>query len=136
MIKELRVGNHLLYTITRKVRRVEAYDLVVSDEAIITFNDLYKGIPLTKGLLLDHGFQEWAGGLFIDLDINKLEFIQSYDLWYPLISQPPEMSSDTEQRISLRSIKYYHQLENLYHILTGNELEHLNPLLQWKKHIK
>jgi hypothetical protein len=38
----------------------------------------------------------------------------------------PELSSEAEQRVGLKRVEYIHELENLFFVLTGEEL---NPQL-------
>lgn len=84
---------------------------------------IFKPIPLTEEILLKCGFKvsntywiELNGGTHhIDLHcINKV--------YYPILVQEPEMSSEEAQVINLHKIQYLHQLQNLYFALTGEEL--------------
>lgn len=71
-----------------------------------------RGIPLTQEILLKVGFHKKYP--FLDLII-------AHDFW--LISFESKISIQLAgNNISLGSIKYLHQLQNLYFALTGQEL--------------
>lgn len=80
-------------------------------------------IPLSEAWLLNVGFvQDPNGNYWKDLGTLCLELIQT-DAFYPALVQYPELSSEEEQRVCLKSITSLHELQNLYFTLTGEELE-------------
>lgn len=82
-----------------------------------------KGIPLTPEILEKCGFvKDLNGDYWKDLQTHYLLFIESNDGFYPQYAGLPEMSSESEQIVSLHRINYVHELQNLYKILTGSHL--------------
>lgn len=106
---ELRIGNWINW-INRPVQIKNAVELynISTDEVNA------KPIPLSEEWLLKFGFKEDEPHLFLNVDT----FLQiTYDQY--------------KKRLSLflygkhyfpKEIKYVHQLQNLYHSLTGEEL--------------
>lgn len=130
MIKatDLRIGNHLHYYIGEEgidwdATKIDVQDLQWCENKNENFNEVHKGIELTTVILVMSGFTEDNNGHFwIDLQTHYLEFIPMADGFYPTYVQKPELSSQEEQRVSLNRIKFVHELENLFFILTGKEL--------------
>ena len=116
---DLRIGNHLKYFIGEEgidwdATKIDVQDLQWCEEKNENFNEVHKGIELTTTILVMSGFTE---------DNHKrLEFIEMPDGFYPMYAQLPELSSEEEQRVALNRIKYVHELENLFFVLTGKEL--------------
>ena len=82
-------------------------------------------ILLTEEILLKCGIVKDIdnGTIWIDLQTHYLEFLIMPDGFYPTYTQCSEIRSEFEQRVSLNKISHLHQLQNLYHALTGHELE-------------
>jgi len=120
---ELRIGNYLL--LCNEIVNISAgfiadYDFSkrnkFNENTPIRENDV-SPIPLTEEWILKFGFEKEFEHIFIfpnNMSIRIVGYawnIQMFDLcceWY-----------DTP----IRSIKYIHQLQNLYFALTGEELE-------------
>jgi hypothetical protein len=127
---DLRIGNHLKYFIGEEgidwdATKIDVQDLQWCEEKNENFNEVHKGIELTTTILVMSGFTEDNHNRFTvwkDLQTHYLEFIVMPDGFYPMYAQLPELSSEEEQRVALNRIKYVHELENLFFVLTGKEL--------------
>ncbi|MDO6389030.1 hypothetical protein Q4E40_02740 [Pontibacter sp. BT731] len=130
---ELRLGNILQMEDDpeERVRVADIYKGVVNVKPLHPNSfeheyplDYLQGVPITEEELTRMGFKKdnrtlWlvvnGGDYYIELDKVRGE-------WYPDYCQCPEFSSVPEQRINLSAIQYMHQLQNLYYVLTGEEL--------------
>lgn len=85
----------------------------------------FKPVPLTEELLIKNGFTKDTTNntVWIDLQTHYLEFMEADGCFYPRYCQYGEISSESEQCVSLNRINSLHQLQNLYYALTGTELE-------------
>ena len=128
---DLRIGNHLQYFIGAtgcdwdNTKKIDWQDLKWCDEKNENFNQVHKGIPITETILGANNFVfdgTNTGNWWMNLQTHYLEMISAADGWYPLYAQVPEFSSEAEQRVVLQMIKYIHELENLFFVLTGKEL--------------
>jgi len=127
---DLRIGNHLKYFIGEEgidwdATKIDVQDLQWCEDKNENFNEVHKGIELTTTILVMSGFTEDNHNRFTvwkDLQTHYLEFIVMPDGFYPMYAQLPELSSEEEQRVALNRIKYVHELENLFFVLTGKEL--------------
>lgn len=82
-----------------------------------------RGIPLTP---------EWLERMGFTMDINPIIMLGTPDRFlyfaivrgelYPVLKVYPEFSNEEPQTVSLNRIESVHQLQNLYHALTGCEL--------------
>ena len=80
-------------------------------------------IPLTPEIFVLNGFGEDNNGHFLlDLQTHYLEIIPMKDGFYPMYGQKRETSGDNDNLVTLNRIDYVHQLQNLYFVLTGEEL--------------
>lgn len=70
-----------------------------------------------------HFFKDNQGGWVVDLFTNYLELMPAPEGWYPVYAEYSEVSSEPEQRIHLKCIKYVHELQNLFYILEGKDLK-------------
>ena len=126
---ELRIGN--MVQIPDRRARVSAifptHFRATDKDGIDLGNSLqvnFNPIELTPDILVSHNFTEDNNGHFWkDLHSHYLEFIPMPDGFYPIWASVGEMSSEPEQRVSLNRINYVHQLQNLFWVLTGQELE-------------
>lgn len=83
-----------------------------------------KGVEITDDWLVDFGFKkDNKGNYWVDLQTHYLELMPSNGHWYPTYAQVPEMSHEDEQRVSINRIEFVHELQNLFFVLTGRELE-------------
>jgi hypothetical protein len=131
---DLRIGNHLQYFIGEEGcdwsdTKIDWQDLKWCDELNENFNKVHKGIPITETFFTTNNFVYDGNNTGIwwkNLQTHYLEMISGVDGWYPVFIQMPELSSESEQRVGLRRIEYIHELENLFFVLTGEEL---NPQL-------
>ena len=109
---ELRIGNYVESSGGWPLRSVNAHGL----STILNEIESYKPIPLTEDWLLKFGFEisdyyknYYNGVCSVKYDGDR-EFILSKD------------ESDANCYTIDAEIKYVHQLQNLYHALTGEEL--------------
>ncbi len=125
-IKELRIGNIILAEFGMGYDQIETVDAETFTR-FTTDHVSFSGVELTEGWLIKLGLViNNSGGSFI-IKINSedrhLYIIQTKQEFYPYLHQAPEMSFESEQLFSLNYIKYVHQLQNLYFVLTGEELQ-------------
>ena len=86
-------------------------------------NTIIEPIPLTAEWLKKLGFKrEIMGDMWIDLMTHYLVLKFMNGFYYPMYVQLPEMGHEEEQRVSLNRIKSVHELQNLFFVLTGEEL--------------
>lgn len=89
--------------------------------------DEFYPIPLDESLLFKCGVEAGvhdAEVYYIDiLGIDtQIEIMPSLGNWYPSIVQAPEIAPENVQIVTLNYINYLHQLQNLYFVLCGEEL--------------
>lgn len=125
---DLRIGNHLQYFIGEEgfdldATKIDWQDLKWLEEKPENFNEVHKPIELTTTILVLNGFTEDNNGTFwLNLQTHYLEFIVAQDGFYPIYAQLPELSSEAEQRVGMTRINYVHELENLFFVLVGKEM--------------
>lgn len=126
-VKELRIGNFILHD--DKICEVCAIysngmmDISTIDSYIVKErnNILIEPIPITEELLLKCGFTKEYYGFSCDIvELSYGRFLCNDDtdkdnLFLSI--------NNAEYTISGVSLKYLHQLQNMYFYLTGNELE-------------
>ena len=109
---ELRIGNYVDYYKNGQVSKIKALEFGychLSDASSIEYN-LLSGVPLSEEILLNCGFEEvdFAGGCYekeyLTIDTSDFNCCYKRD-WLEI------------------KIKYLHQLQNLFYILTNQELE-------------
>ena len=123
---ELRIGNYVCVTEKHplKVKIINDSDGImstVSDNSIfITTASLlaYKPIPLTEEWLLKFGFEE-AGDKFYE---KGLLFTNCWFLYFNITCKGKVTLSTDSEEYYLTDVPNVHQLQNLYHALTGEEL--------------
>jgi hypothetical protein len=121
--QELRIGNLLMDSLSKAELKV----IELTESAIVTSvidRKLYPlpsgwkatQIPLTEDELVKFGFRKDLNDFY--LDINTVLFVSYNDEFVHLKSNNLE---------TITSIKYVHQLQNLYFDLTGEELNYQKP---------
>jgi len=69
---------------------------------------------ISKEYLLHKDFNiDEHGNYWMDLQTHALELIEVNGIYYPVIVEFPEMSSEEEQRVSLKSIQLITDLNNI-----------------------
>ena len=129
--KELRIGN--------KILRPCCYDEVVevredgiigldSLRGLLTYGEI-KPIPVTEELLLKIGFKEKRNG-YLHYRDNNDELSIKFGLGYVFVNHAnlifnPEDVTETNYSSSLEfpNTIHLHTLQNIWHLLTGKELE-------------
>ncbi|WP_162633279.1 hypothetical protein [Echinicola strongylocentroti] len=81
-------------------------------------------IELSESILEKFKFKKDEHGYWwIEFDRRYLSLIPSQDgYWYPVLVQCPEVSSESEQHVSINRIKYAHQIQNLFFSISHLEL--------------
>ena len=124
---DLRTGNHLKYYIgeegvTWDATKIDWQDIQWCEEKNENFNEVHKGIDITTTILVMSGFTEDNNGNFwYNLQTHYLEIIVGVDGFYPIYAQLAEFTSEAEQRVGLQRVRFIHELENLFFVLTGQE---------------
>ena len=122
--KELRIGN---YTSKGVVYQIEEDCFYTSTDGVSYKNKWAKihPIPLTPEILKINKFvfDIATGTYWLNMSTHYLELLPAGGYWWPTYASIPEMSSESEQRVSTCRIQSVHQLQNLYFALTGEELE-------------
>jgi hypothetical protein len=90
----------------------DIYNLVNAHDSV---KKSYQGIPITEEILLKAGLQKEADHIFV-LPNN------SFRLWGFAWNLQQYVIIDKWIDIHSKSIKYFHQLQNLYYALTQEEL--------------
>lgn len=123
---ELRIGNYVEYPSIgiKKIESGHDIDMIVSNNAM--------PVEITEDILLQCGFKHFDNkeSHFTPLyskyeDMFELTFTEKYDHVFLSIYN---MRTTTEQMVpdgGIRPlpVKYLHQLQNLYYIISGKELE-------------
>ena len=139
---ELRKGNFIIYSpepnlikmvsgikterdINKKeYERVYFIDINMNDCRGKTINWI-KPIPLTEEWLLKFGFGKYNDcfdyAIYINGDICTFRIMICDNGWWFIIDKP--VGDGMRIGINLGTYKYIHQLQNLYFVLTGKELE-------------
>ena len=107
---ELRIGNYLKYPILKI--KVNA-SLLLAFENNKGYIDLYQPIELSEEILLKCGFEK------IENNWKVLDFIYFKISWERLAGLALTFENES---VYLPHIKYLHQLQNLIHALTNEEL--------------
>jgi len=126
-LKELRIGNYIKLMLNDEEFAIVQVTLNDFD-AIDNKKGVYKPLPLTEDWLLKHGFSVKNFDYSIPISECKV-------MWLTLIPQNEECTEysvcvtqtdedQEDQNAFLSDISYVHQLQNLYFVLTGKELEH------------
>lgn len=129
---ELRIGNLVNFKIHTHDKGYIDPPLVVSwhDLKWITdnkehFNDHIKPIPLTEAWLKKLGFEKDDGNYFINIGKNyqvNMRIAVDFDVEEPTVYIWLYESPDNSEWQNQTHIKHVHQIQNLYHALTGKEL--------------
>ena len=101
-VEELRVGNLVC---TRS-----GFEFLVEPQMIVEPFGLYP-IPITEEWLIKVGAEEWPHKKYRKFKIGML-----------MIGSTNNMETFSIVNLNMKHFKYEHQLQNLYHALTGEEL--------------
>jgi hypothetical protein len=128
MIKsnDLRIGNWVYYTHTAKcpMQVIGLRNNWVSLDFAEKREDEVNPIPLTEKLLERLKFKEYIGTISSDLNLSvyiKNKFLIGLTDEFWLLNQ-------CDNNYYIRKIKYVHELQNAYYVITGKEL---NIKLEW-----
>ena len=124
--REFRIGNFYQAKSPEKKEYEPKYRLDSFSLCQAINNEInLKPIPINDDWLVKLGFKlDFEDNYWINLQTHYLELIKMPGgCYFPVFAQMPEASITPEQRVSLKMIKNIHQLQNLYFILTGEELE-------------
>ena len=117
---ELRIGNLIEYRISDRFdKRKEWWEVSEIDaddihwlSKVMPEDEDFKAIPLTEEWLLKFGFEKEYGAF-------KLKGLKC---WLTKYTSEPNLYSVNIGNIKLSTLKYVHELQNLYFALTGSEL--------------
>jgi hypothetical protein len=124
---ELRLGNLVcdVFNKTNEVTRIELDDFA----CMLNYrNSNNHPIPYIPIQLNDEWFKKSGakldnnGNWWFDLNECSLEFIQANNKYYPKYFESAEFSSMENNIVNLKCVQYFHELQNLYYILTGTKL--------------
>ena len=120
LLQELRIGNYIEYN--GEIIKLDGslFACYIQNELDYPFNE----IPLTEEILLKFGFEDQE---FSDEDGNKIYMLHHKKFY--LTSDESCIFSEVFLPIYSNdcvSVKYVHQLQNLYFALTGEELTFKN----------
>ncbi len=111
---ELRIGN-LVETVIDKDSIGYIYGYTQVDSLIANFEVDANPIPLTHEILIKCGFDEWSTENYrLRKSLTKNGWSSKFNYYLPYFYLSTYTGSVT--------IKYLHQLQNLYFALTGEEL--------------
>jgi hypothetical protein len=118
-IKEIRIGNKLLRKMKTHSTIIEV--LIISESGHINYSnaDQFHGIELTPEILEKAGFVK-----FVDEDLCEFYSIDDFSLEYMefAIEEGNGFYFDRHFSDELK-VNHLHQLQNLYYVLIGEELE-------------
>jgi hypothetical protein len=107
---ELRIGNYYYHPIALSFERMDDVDFISS------FIEKFEPIPLTEEWLLKFGFEATKEANYINVDFSQ------YSIGDFMVEDNGACYWDFETLGNDLYIETVHQLQNLYHALTGNEL--------------
>ena len=121
--QELRIGNYVqdLVGAPCRVRAINEGGISIKCGGYSASVEMFKPIELTEEVLLKCGFMKNASNDYVILDLFKLSLHYSYGKpvgWMFFIKSLDWIIVNRQN-----SIKYFHQLQNLYFALTNKELE-------------
>jgi hypothetical protein len=127
--QDLRVGSVIELLPEEKIVEATTVD-------ITTYHDLYnrdspnaklykpvriKAEPLEKlGFKLYKGFGFWE---LEEVQPSYIKLMLSGGEWYPSIAMCPELSFEYAGEATLCKIKYIHELQNIYRVLRGEDMD-------------
>lgn len=126
-VKELRIGNHVTYVTDEDIRTHDVITGIMQDCVLLAGSEGKKQplnnvepVALTREVLKSSGFQftndDWYE---CAIKYGKLNF----NLKYEVCSISDNDYTNECILTEYNSVKYLHQLENIYFSLTGKELE-------------
>lgn len=116
-VKELRIGNYYEWSFIASMGI--GVDFIKDGKDIDRYQNLREPIPLTAEVLLACGFKNPQG----DYWMKDNDLLLAFDsCWWWTNSWEPDGEFGFEALATYREINYLHQLQNLYHALTGKEL--------------
>ncbi len=128
--RELRIGNLVIDTIDEQIKTIDCGKLKVCFDE----NDVYEPIPLTEDWLLKLGFEKFPDLNEIEyiMDFNFSEKVQIYLIYRyrdgEIIKTQLSINNDKDDYendwcdIPVNAM-FVHQIQNLFHSLTGEELK-------------
>jgi hypothetical protein len=126
---ELRIGNYFTeFKEVKQVSGIESFPTVVVWDYTGCECLLFEPIPLTEEWLVKFGFEKDSTRTFshrFTIECQKSMLVlrpSCFGGYYFGIASSDSMGTDVELDDVL-SYKYVHQLQNLYHSLTGTELK-------------
>lgn len=116
---ELRIGNKVYFNLMQEVRIITISYHEIRFAAIHKTNT-YDPIPITPAILEKAGFVKYKT-YGVDCEYKKREMFISTNgqrFWFEWPRR-----SETLPGTTATEFKYVHEIQNLYHALTGKELE-------------
>lgn len=140
---DLRIGNWVSFKglWNGKVREISEVIVLIQGNKGVFPVDVFSPIPLTPELLMECGFEADAKvsaitgetillGIYKQInDTLRLHYDDTVDKLF-LINIPkesPEKDFYVDSIALPREVKYLHQLQNAFHVLTGQELQISKP---------
>lgn len=118
--KELRIGNLVFVKIGTEweVMTLDAIDIAMIEAKALEA----KPIPLAEDLFLNFGFEFRPHLQDFFIHFGK----QGAILIFHRVSSIPKLCNPNAKPISLNETHHLHQLQNLYFVITGKELENIH----------
>ena len=131
-VSELRIGNLIRFNnliqpeeiITVTPRFFRSFALNNADETDVEINNYYQPIPLTEEWKKKLGLDENnCIGIYLDSGSADTLQVTNVNNEILLYAQPDDGSPYGRFSCCLGRVEYVHQLQNLYFVLTGEELK-------------
>jgi len=128
--RELRIGNfvNVLHPITKEWQYCPIKAMSIKNIEDNPDHELIKNnfapIELSPEILDKCGFVKRRDGEYLySIDLDKhISIVMSKDTFFPMLLQDAEFSGGELSVFCCNEIQYLHQLQNLVHALTGEEL--------------
>ena len=125
--QDLRVGSVIELLPEEKIVEATTVDITTYHDLYNRDNPnakLYKPVPIKAEPLEKLGFKHYKDRGFWELPdmVKTINLIPAKGYWYPSMVCVPALSSEDIQEVPLPCINYIHELQNIYRVLYGEDI--------------